>query len=89
MRVFQPGSQLSFNFKAPDKIGVIGQLRQNCLDRHLTPDLGMVGAIDDAKAAHPDPLADLVAADRRITARRYTRLELTRTNAFVELGGLG
>jgi hypothetical protein len=49
----------------------------------------LVGAINDGKAALPDALADLVAADHRLAALRHSAPELARTDACVQVDGLG
>src|SRR5712691_5828335 len=49
--VFQAGGQLGLALEAFMESGLIGDLRQNYLDRHLTPQASMIGLIDLRHAA--------------------------------------
>jgi hypothetical protein len=72
MRVFEPRDDLRFGLKAADELGMIGILRQDNLDRDRAADAGLLCAIDCAKAAYADPLAELVALNNA-SARLWTR----------------
>jgi hypothetical protein len=61
--VLQSGDQLSFGFEAADEFRMVCVPGQDDLDRHFTLDQGLDGAVDDAEAAFPDAIAELVAAD--------------------------
>ncbi len=61
MRVFEPGDQLRFGLESTNEVGVVGQLRSNHLDRRLTTDSGLIGAVDGSRATFADLAAQLVS----------------------------
>jgi hypothetical protein len=54
--VFQAGYKLCFPLEAPNKVWLIGKVRQNDFDRDLAPDSALKGPIDGAKAACAEPV---------------------------------
>ena len=61
--VLQALHQSRLALKVADNVGVVGIVRVDDLDRYLAPHGGLVGAVDLAKAAGADALAQFVAAD--------------------------
>ena len=49
--VLEPGNQLRFSAEAADEIRVIGIFRPDDLDRHISLEDGLGGAIDDGEPA--------------------------------------
>jgi len=47
--MLQTGDKLGFAFKAPDKFGLAGKLRQNNFDGDFAPDGTLIGFVNRAK----------------------------------------
>ena len=58
------GDLLRLRLESANERWLVDELRPDGLDRHLTPDRGLVGAVDDAEVAAADLLAELVPAHR-------------------------
>ena len=62
--MFQPGDELRLDFETAHKIRLIGELRQDDLDRDFPAKRGLKAAVDRARRACPYPFTELVALDR-------------------------
>src|SRR5262245_24220035 len=58
------GDELRLRFEPANERWLIDEIGADCLDRHLTPDRGLIGAVHDAEIAAADLLAELVSAYR-------------------------
>ena len=63
MRVLEFGDHLGFGFEALYKFRMLGELRQDNLDRNLAFNGWLFGAVDDAEAAFADALDQLIASN--------------------------
>jgi hypothetical protein len=63
VQVFQPRHKLRFHLKAADKIRLIGELRQNDLDRDIALDQRLVGTINRAETAYTEEFVQLVTSN--------------------------
>ena len=61
--MFQPGDELGFGFEAADEVGLVGVLGADDLERHLTLDQRLGGAIHNPHAALTDAFAQGIAAN--------------------------
>ena len=73
VRVLELGDQLRLGLEATDEVGVVGVLRSDDLDRHLTADGGLIGAVRDPAGPVADPLAQFVPTDRETWLGRGAR----------------
>src|SRR6266508_2362591 len=64
VRMLELGDLLRLRLESADERWLVDELRPDGLDCHLTPDRGLVGAVDDAEVAAADLLAELVPAHR-------------------------
>ena len=73
VRVLELGDQLRLGLEASDEVGVVGVLRSDDLDRDLTTDGGLIGAVCDPARPVADPLAQFVPTYRETRLGRGAR----------------
>ena len=71
--MLQVRDEASFGFESSDEVSVVGELRAHHLDRHLTSDGGLERAIDVARGADADLVAQFVPADGQAVVRAAGR----------------
>ena len=73
MRVFELGDELRLGLEPLDEVDPVRELGTDHLDRHLTPDRRLVGAVHEAVRTLAEAFAEFVSADRPAETLSFER----------------